>query len=147
MGELVQETSQDSKTAERASSAASATSRDSYWPAHSLGKPDGVFNSVSAKWKWNSTFRLAACNPSVLQQRHLDFSSCFTASITLHHWLSKQTDVPVKSSYHDYDFGEDSTPPLAVQLNGCAWEGLCSLKSLPFRVKLLIRRLQGGLLL
>ena len=57
---------------------------------------------VSAKRKWNSTFRLAACNPSVLQQRHLDFSSCFTASIALHHWLSKQTDVPVKSSYHDY---------------------------------------------
>ena len=47
MGELVQETSQDSKTAERASSAASATSRDSYRPAHSLGKPDGVFNSQS----------------------------------------------------------------------------------------------------
>ena len=27
-----------------------------------------------------------------------DFSGCFTASIALHHWLSKQTDVPVKSS-------------------------------------------------
>merc|ERR1712082_284425 len=27
------------------------------------------------------------------------------------------------------------TPPLAVQLNGCAWEGLCSLKSLPLRVQ------------
>ena len=25
--------------------------------------------------------------------------------------------------------GINRTPPLAVQLNGCAWEGLCSLKS------------------
>ena len=58
----------------------------------------------------------------MLHQCHLDFSSGIPASIALHHWLSKQTDVPVKSSYHDY-IGEGSTLRLAVQLNRHAWEG------------------------
>ena len=44
----------------------------------------------------------------MLHQRHLDFSSGIPASIAFHHWLSKQTDAPVKSSYHDYNFGEES---------------------------------------
>ena len=82
-------------------------------PIHSLGKPDIDFNFRMR----NSTFPVGQCATSVLQQRHPDFSGCFTASIALHHWLSKQTDVPVKSSYHDY-IGEGNTPLLAVQANG-----------------------------
>ena len=44
----------------------------------------------------------------MLHQRHLDFSSGITGFFAFHHWLSKQTDAPVKSSYHNYDCGEDS---------------------------------------
>ena len=40
-------------------------------------------------------FRLAGWNPSVLQQCHLDFGSDITASITLHRWQFKRTDVSI----------------------------------------------------
>ena len=46
-------------------------------------------------------FQLSACNLHALHQCHLDFSSGIPASIALHHWLSKQTDVLVKSSSLD----------------------------------------------
>ena len=57
-------------------------------PALSHGKPDIDFN-----------FRLAVCNLSVLHQRHLDFSSCVTASTALYNWLSKRTDVLEEVSF------------------------------------------------
>ena len=117
MGELVKEVPQEDDSAESPNSTASATSRDS--GAHTQPRQTGnSFQLPDEEFNF-SGWRHAT---SALQQCHPDFSSCFTASITLHHWLSKQTDVPVKSSYHDY-IREGSTLRLAVQQNRRVWEG------------------------
>ena len=77
-----------------------------------LSKPDEVFNfwltgllTALAKWKWISTFRLAAVQP--------------------------QRGTPAPPRLQQLLHSINHTPPLAVQLNGCACEGLCSGKSPP----------------
>ena len=89
--ESVQDSSQDSINTEIASSAAGATSRDSYRLALGLSKPDEVFNfrltgplTASAKRKGISTSGWPPCNLSVLHQRHLDFSSGITGLIAFY---------------------------------------------------------------
>ena len=91
--ELAKDTSQDYDIAESPISTAIATSRDSR--AHTQPRQTGnSFQLPDEEFNF-SGWRHAT---SALQQRHPDFSGCFTASIALHHWLSKQTDVPVKAS-------------------------------------------------
>ena len=129
---LVKEALQDFGKAESPISTASATSRDS--GAHTQPRQTGnSFQLPDEEFNF-SGWRHAT---SALQQCHPDFSGCFTASIALHHWLSKQTDVPVKSSYHDY-IGEGSTLRLAVQLNRRAWEGSVPSSLSLFELKQLI---------
>ena len=90
-------------------------------PAHSHSKPDEVFNFWSRQS--GNGFQLPGGRCATAAPP--DFSGCITAAITLHCWQPKRTDVSTSEALLPLIL------QLAVQLNGCAWEGLCSLKSLP----------------
>ena len=95
-------------------------------PVHSLGKPEKVFNSWSQQRGWR--FQLSSW-------RHAT-RACYSNAISTSAAASQhQSHSTVGSlSERTCQLLEALLPlilRLAVKLNGCAWEGLCSLKSLP----------------